>query len=187
MRNFQLIATGVDVVPLVMALHAQPQLWNQHNFRTTFTGTPHGQVDDILLRFPSPEKTNDPDHLISAQEDTDPIFYPAWRELPQVRPIVFDLMRRVEAVSLNRALITRLKPGGRIQPHRDVDGAYVAREDGLRFHVVLQGFPGSLYHCGDETVTMLTGSVWWFKHREMHAVENNSSSDRIHLLVDFRV
>jgi hypothetical protein len=51
---------------------------------------------------------------------------------------------------------------------------------------VLQGLPGSLYHCGDETVTMLTGSVWWFQHREIHSVENNAAGDRVHLLVDFR-
>jgi hypothetical protein len=28
--------------------------------------------------------------------------------------------------------------------------------------------------------------VWWFQHREVHSVENNSADDRIHLLVDFR-
>lgn len=187
MRNFQLIAGNVDVVPLVMALHAQPRLWNRDTFRTTYTGTPHGEADDILLRFSSPDKTADPDHLISVQEDADPIFYQAWRELPQVRPIVFDLMRRIEAVSLGRVIITRLRPGGRIQPHVDVDGAYVAREDGVRFHVVLQGLPGSLYHCGDETVCMRSGEVWWFQHREAHSVENNSADERLHLLVDFRV
>lgn len=187
MRNFQLVATNVDVIPLLLAVQTSPHLFNQHNFRTTYTGTPHGDVDDILLRFSSPEKTTDPDHLISVLEDTEPVFYPAWHALPQVRPIVFDLMRRVEAVSLGRVIITRLRPGGRIAPHADTDGAYVARDDGLRFHVVLQGLPGSLYHCGGETVTMLGGSVWWFQHREVHAVENNAADDRIHLLVDFRV
>lgn len=187
MRNFQIIAGNIDVVPLVMALQSQPHLWNQHNFRTTYTGTPHGDVDDILLRFSSPDKTTDPDHLISVLEDTEPVFYPAWHALPQARPLVFDLMRRVEAVSLGRVIITRLRPGGRIAPHADTDGAYVARDDGLRFHVVLQGLPGSLYHCGNESVCMRSGECWWFAHKEIHSVENGSADDRIHLLVDFRV
>lgn len=186
MRHFQLIAHNVDVMPLVLAIQARPALWNQNPFRTTYTGTPHRDADDILLRFSAPEKTADPDHLTGVLEDTEPVFYPAWRELPQVRPIVFDLMRRVEAVSLGRVIITRLRPGGRIAPHADVDGDYCTRDDGMRFHVVLQGLPGSLYHCGNETVTMLSGSVWWFQHREVHAVENNSCDDRLHLLVDFR-
>jgi hypothetical protein len=186
MRHFQTIANNIDVLPLTMALHTRPQLWNAHNFRTTYTGTPHYDVSDILLRFPAPEKTRDPDNVDAVLEDLEPVFYPAWQELPQVRPIVFDLMRRVEAFSLGRVIITRLRPGGRIAPHADTDGNYVARDDGMRFHVVLQGLPGSLYHCGDETVTMLTGSVWWFNHKETHFVENNSSDARLHLLVDFR-
>jgi hypothetical protein len=185
MKNFEQIANGLDVMPVALALQTHPHLWNAHRFRTTYTGTPHTDVDDILLRFSAPEKTADPDHLGDVLEDMEPVFYPAWQELPQVRPIVFDLMRRVEAVSLGRVIITRLQPGGRIAPHADTDGAYVA-SDGMRFHVVLQGLPGSLYHCGDEVVQMRTGTVWWFQHREVHSVENNSADDRIHLLVDFR-
>ena len=186
MRNFQCVATNVDVIPLMMALNAKRHLWDQNTFRTTYTGTPHGDASDILLRFSAPDKTADPDRLTDVQADTEPVFYPAWQALPQVRPIVFDLMRRIEAVSLGRVIITRLQPGGRIAPHADTDGDYVARDDGMRFHVVLQGLPGSLYRCGEEVVSMATGSVWWFQHREVHSVENNSADDRIHLLVDFR-
>ena len=57
----------------------------------------------------------------------------------------------------------------------------------MRFHVVLQGLPGSLYRCGDEEVQMLSGQVWWFQHREIHEVLNNSADARLHLLVDMRV
>lgn len=187
MKFFTRIASGVDVMPLVMAIQTRQHLFNQHNFRTTYTGTPHGDIDDVILRFSAPEKTVDPDHLADVLEDIEPVFYPAWGELPQVRPIVFDLMRRMEAFSLGRVIITRLRTGGRIAPHADTDGDYVARDDGMRFHVVLQGLPGSLYHCGDETVQMLSGEVWWFQHREVHSVENNSADARLHLLVDLRV
>lgn len=186
MHNFQCVATGVDIMPLLMQLQLHSELWDQHRYRTTYTGTPHGAASDILLRFSAPELTRNPDVLDAVQGDLAPVFYPAWNSLPQARPIVFDLMRRIEAVSLERVIITRLPPGGRILPHADTDGAYVAREDGMRFHVVLQGLPGSLYHCGAETVSMATGSVWWFQHRVQHSVENNSADDRIHMLVDFR-
>jgi hypothetical protein len=187
MRNFQLIAQNIDVIPVLMALQQHPHLWGRNKFRTTYTGTPHGNVDDIWLRFSAPEKTGNPDELQGVLEDVEPVFYQAWHDLPQVRPIVFDLMRRMEAFSLGRVLITRLRPGGRIAPHADIDGEYVGRDDGMRFHVVLQGLPGSLYRCGDEVVQMLSGTAWWFQHREVHAVENGSADDRIHLLVDMRV
>ena len=171
---------NVDVTPLAAALQAQPELWNRHRFRTTYEGTPHREVDDILLRF-SPADMTEVEHVIN---DVAPVFYPAWNELPQARPIVFDLMRRVEAYSLGRVIISRLKPGGTIVAHRDADGAYTAQPRGMRFHVAVQGLPGSLYHCGGETVQMLSGSVWWFDHTSIHCVENNSADDRIHLMVD---
>jgi len=52
---------------------------------------------------------------------------------------------------------------------------------------VLQGLPGSLYKCGDETVEMLTGEIWWFDAHSTHEVLNNSAGDRVHLLVDVRI
>jgi len=182
-RNFLQIGT-VDVVPLLMTITAKPDLWNVHKFRTTYTGTPHTDVDDIWLRFSAGPKIRDPDDISEVIEDTAPVFYPAWHELPQVRSIVFDLMRRVEAIALHRVIISRLRPGGAITAHRDADGAYTSIESGARYHVAVQGLPGSLYHCGGETVQMLTGQVWWFNHLETHAVENNSADDRIHLMVD---
>lgn len=181
MRNFQFIAT-VDPVPLLMALHSRPQLWNQHNFRRTFEGTPHGEADDILLRYAAPDM-QDPSAVI---EDMAPVEYPAWYELPQVRPIVFDLMRKMEAVSLGRVIISRLRPGARILEHSDDEGEYATLDTGRRFHVALQGMPGSLYHCGGETIQMLSGQVWWFQHRTLHSVENNSADDRLHLMIDIR-
>jgi hypothetical protein len=53
---------------------------------------------------------SDPSGVIN---DVQVIPYPAWQLLPQLRPIIFDLMRRVEAVQLGRVLITRLAPGKR--------------------------------------------------------------------------
>lgn len=177
MRHFQLLGQ-VDVLPLAMALQQRPQLWNQHRFRTTRPGTVMADCDDILLRYTAPHRLEDNDN------DTEPVAYPAWDELLQARPIVFDLMRRVEAISLGRVLISRLPPGGRIDAHADLGNGYCERPDVMRLHVALQGLPGSLYHCGDETVSMLTGSVWWFQHREIHSIENNSGDDRIHLMID---
>jgi Aspartyl/Asparaginyl beta-hydroxylase len=181
MRYFQQIAAGVDTMPMLLALQRRPELWNADPFRTTYPGTPHSEVDDILLRYTGPSADRSVDTVI---EDDKPVWLPAARLLPW-RPIVLDLMRRVAAYQLDRLLITRLRPGARIAPHADNVGEYAAHNDErARFHVALLGLPGSLYHNGDETVAMLTGSVWTFTPREVHAVENNSADDRIHLIVD---
>lgn len=181
MRNFYRLAAGVDVAPVMNALFRHADLWNQHTFRTSFPNTPHVDVDDIWLRFSDPSKCDDTGTVIG---DNQPVWYPAVHRLPQVKPIILDLMRRVDAHELGRCLITRIKPGGQILPHRDDQGDYVHERDRMRYHVVLNGLPGSLYRTGNETVQMLTGEVWAFNAFIEHEVINNSTDDRVHLLVD---
>lgn len=186
MKNFQRIAAGVVVMPLLHAVQRQPELWNQHEWRTKYEGTPHVDVSDIWLRYSSPQATLDTGNLQPVVDDMKPIFYPAWEKLPQARSIVFDLMHMLGAYELGRVLITKIPPGGVILPHRDAAGAYTDTKDGARYHVVLQGLPGSVFRCGEEKVNMMTGEVWYFNHREEHEVTNNSADDRIHLLIDSR-
>lgn len=182
MKNFLPICQA-DMMPLRLALQRKPELWDQHVYRTTFEGTPFRGMSDILLRYSAPEKwagNRDPDALV---DDLALVQYPAWAQLPEVHETVFNLMRRFNAISLGRVIIARLPVGGQIKPHADNYGAY-ALQDGLRLHVCVQGLPGCLFMCGDETVQMSTDTVWWFNHREVHAAENRSADDRIHLLVD---
>lgn len=184
MRNFLKIAEGVDVLPLLHALQTRPNLWNQNDLRTTHPQSPHTEVDDIWLRFNDLTPYLENGDTASVVDEHESICYPAWRELPQARAIVFDLLRRVEATRLGRVLITRLAPGRSIAPHED-GGDHAAYYE--RAHVVLQGFPGSLFHCGDESVCMRSGEVWWFDNAKTHSVQNNSADDRIHLIIDYRI
>jgi hypothetical protein len=180
MRNFQLIAQGVDVLPLLHAVQVQPKLWNQYSLRTMYPQSPHHQAEDIWIRFNEINVENP----LSAVNDKECRNYDAFYALPQVRPILFDLMRRVEGEQLGRVLITKLAPGNEITPHED-GGAPATFYD--RYHIMLQNGPGSLFHCGDETVTMKAGDVWHFDNTKTHSVINNSRDDRITLIADIRV
>lgn len=186
MKNFYRVAQGADVMPVMNALMMAEGLWNQNTFRTTYQNTPHINVDDIWLRFSDVSKIGDATDLSKVVNDNGAVWYPAGRALP-VKPLVLDLMRRVNAYELGRLLITRIRPGGRILPHADVDGSYVYLGDIARYHVVLQGMPGSLFKCGGETVCMQTGDVWWFNAHQVHEVVNNSQDDRVHMLIDLRL
>ena len=183
MKNFYRVAQGVPVNNLMQQVMRQPSLWNENTFRTTFPNTPHAEVDDIWLRFSDPAKCTTTTNVIG---DDTPVWHPPAKALPAVKPIVQAVMATVDAYELGRLLITRLRPGGRILRHADKDGSYVQTADRARYHVVLQGLPGSLYTTGDETVCMQTGEVWWFNAHEEHEVVNNSADDRVHLLVDVR-
>jgi aspartyl/asparaginyl beta-hydroxylase len=181
MRNFYRLAQGLNMNAIQHALARQPDLWNENTFRTTFPNTPHVDVDDIWLRFSDPAKCDTTSTVIG---DDSPIWFHGALKLPEVQPIILDLMRAVSAYELGRVLITRIKPGGVILPHTDSAGDYVLTRDRVRYHVVIQGLPGSMYRTGDETVNMKTGEIWFFNPLLEHEVYNHSADDRIHLLVD---
>jgi len=174
MRYFNKLAEGIDVTPLRVALMRNPQLWNVDNCRREFEGTPHKDVDDILLRFGLPDGN-----------DLEAIDTPAMLALPKAKDAAKAIMNTVGGVRLGRVVVTRLEPGRKILPHSDTMGIYAKYY--TRFHLVLQGLPGSLFNCGDETVVMQTGELWWFDASAEHSVTNNSRDDRIHMLVDVRI
>lgn len=183
MRNFLKIAEGIDFMPILHAVQRHPELWNEEKLRTTHPGTPHSEVDDILLRFNDLEPYRKNADAASILDEHESIFYPAWHKLPQVRPIIFDLMRRVEGIRLGRVLITRLAPGKAITPHVD-GGSHAEYFD--RYHVILQNNPGSMFRAGNEQVCMRPGEVWWFDNAQEHEVINNSIDDRLTMIIDVR-
>lgn len=180
MKNFYRVAQNVDVRAVMLSLVGKEDLWNQNKFRTTYPNTPFTQVDDIWLRFSDPSKcTTDAKEM----GDANSVWHEAAMLVP-VKALVLDIMRLTESYQLDRLIITRLGPGKTIARHADNAGPYTQHPDRKRYHVVLQGLPGSLYNVGDETVQMLTGEVWWFDALKEHEIVNNSTDDRIHMLVD---
>lgn len=175
MRHFLKIASEVDVLPIMAALSARPDLWNENDLRTTYPDSPHAAVDDIWVMF------NRTDGDVANDIQCHP--YRAWSELP-VKDVVLNLMRRVGGTQLGRVIITRLPPGAVISPHVD-QGA--PAEFYQRYHIALQSLPGCLVYSGGEVVTFVSGDVFWFDNRAEHSVVNNSADDRIVIVVDIRV
>lgn len=178
MRYFYRLTDGVQVLPITAAVMRQPQLWNEDRLRQTFEGSPHTKVDDILLRF----GTIGPGGKIG--DDLEAVDRSPMSKIP-CKMEILNIMRLVGGSRLGRVIITRLEPGKKILPHRDVEGDYAKYY--TRYHLVLQGMPGSLFTCGDETVCMQTGDLWWFDASAEHSVQNNSKDDRIHMLIDIRI
>lgn len=179
MQHFLKIAEGVDVVPLLNALAVNPDLWNENPLRTTHPASPHHEVDDILVFF-----NKIPEDPASVVDDIDVIPYRAWAAIPQVRPLVHDLMRRVEGVRLGRVMITRLAPGKGIPDHAD-QGA--PAEYYQRYQLALQCQPGVKFQIGEEVIQFRMGEWWWIDNRTEHSVFNGSADDRIVLIVDVRI
>ncbi len=177
MRNFLPIITGLNVMPLVLAIQRQPSLWNEHTDRTR-TGGPHADVDDIWIRYNRLENKGAHFH-----EEHDAVWYPAYYRLPQIREIVFPLMARVEGERLGGVLITRVPAGGQVAAHQD-DNWHVRYYD--KYYVQLQGHPQQVFHCGDDHYAPMPGDVYYFDNTKSHWVENSSPIDRMTLIICIR-
>jgi len=178
MRHFQKIAEGIDVVPILNALAVRPDLWNENDLRTTHPQSPHTACDDIWLLFNAM-----PENPEAVVDDCEVVSYRGWRELPHVRALILDLMRRVDGVRLGRVIISRLPPGQSIPAHVD-QGAPATYYK--RYHLALQSLPGALNHSGDEVTNYRPGEFWWFDNAASHAIVNNSADDRIVIVMDVR-
>ena len=175
-KHFLRIAEFVDTLPVLHSLVLNNDLWDENDLRTTHPETVHAETSDIWVFFN--EITDD------VINDIQTIPYRAWDVLLPLRPVIFDLMRRLGGTQLGRVLITRLKPGGKIVPHTDV-GAPVNFYN--RYMIALQNLPGSVFIIEDEEVTFKPGEVWWINNGAEHSVVNNSADDRIVCIVDIRI
>lgn len=181
MKNFLKIADNVGVMPLLVDIARQPELWKEDTYLRDYPQGPFGDVETIFLRFP-PDSVTEMER--DARDQHESINRVEQRYLPHARPMFMNLLAAVQGERIGRVMINKLKPGGRIFPHADTP-AHAEYWD--RFHICLQGGPGSLFRCGDETVCMRPGEVWWFQNLIEHEVTNNSTDDRIHMIVDVRL
>lgn len=186
MRNFQCLAQGLNVMPLVSAITRRPDIWKEDTYLRDYPQGPFGEVDSIILRFP-PRSVHETEEALAKHMETFDKFecedQPVFAKLPEARPLIFGLMSLVQGERLGRVIINRIKPGGVIYPHKDTDhnaGYY------QRYHIVLKSQPGVVFRCDQEKVFMAPGELWWFNNSLEHEVLNNSQDDRIHLVVDIR-
>ena len=98
-----------------------------------------------------------------------------------VMPIVKD-MEKVYNGKFGRIMLTKLFANQKITPHLDVMYDYfnIAR----RFHVPIITNDLVDFYVNKERKVMKEGECWEINNKKIHAVENNSNEDRVHLLFD---
>ena len=173
MKNFLKIAQGVDVTPLALQLHQQPHLWNVDRERLGPNG-PHYDSDDIWVRLNDRTEADRTGDWSTFNNEHDSIWYPAFYALPALRPLVFDLARRVEAERIGDILIWRVRPGHKIQPHIDKSW-HVSYYD--KFNICIHSAPGAAFVYEDEKIEDRPGDVHRFVNTVNHSVVNDSAED----------
>ncbi len=179
--NFARIATGIDPAPLLRELAMQPELWDQRPERRLAAGSPHGEMQDIWVRYRDQAEIDDPQRYAEPHWG---VFYPAWQALPSLRPIVFGLMALTQSVHLGGVLITRLPPGARVHGH--VDRSWHATFHNCKVYVALKTNPACINWFEDAQFVMQPGEGWWFNNQVTHGVDNHGDDERIALVVSMR-
>lgn len=183
MKYFHLIRQGVDVAPLVRALERNPELWDADTLRKNGKGSPHGGMSDIWVRYNDKRPFEAAGDFSTFNHAHDSTWYPAYEALPELKPLIFDLMREVEGERLGGVLITRIPAGQGIAPHVD-RGWHVDYYD--KYYLSLKSAQGANFHCGGEFINPRPGDIWRFDNRVEHWVENQSASERITLITCIR-
>jgi mannose-6-phosphate isomerase-like protein (cupin superfamily) len=179
MSRFVQLASGADVVPVMLELNRADHLWDRNPERRLYPGTPHAAMTDITVRYmPEADVTTE-----TRRAEHRNVFWPAWHALPSLRPMVFALMTRVQAIELGSILITKLPPGKMIEPHSD-KGNWAPCYYNCKCHITVSGT--ALVRCEDDAVNMTVGTIWTFDNLLVHSVENNGDCDRIVIIVSMR-
>ncbi|WP_254792091.1 aspartyl/asparaginyl beta-hydroxylase domain-containing protein [Achromobacter sp. NFACC18-2] len=176
--------------PLMLAIRRRPDLWKEDTFLRHYPQGPFGQTESIMLRFPEKVEGLTEEQIeaykqnqLAGHDQYEAVDYPAYAVLHEARPLVMNLMARVQGERLGRVMINKVAAGGRIFAHADTpeQTRYYTR-----FHIVLHGLPGAVLKAGDEEINMNTGDVFWFDNKQVHEVINNSRDDRVSMVVDIR-
>jgi hypothetical protein len=95
-----------------------------------------------------------------------------------------DYMQQVMASFgevLARSRLMRLGSKCEVSEHVDFNYHWYSR---VRIHIPITTKPDILFYCGDQKIHMQAGECWIFDSWRRHKVVNNSSEDRVHLVID---
>lgn len=183
---FNKIACGLNVMPLQIALRRQPALFGQYNQRCT-GDSPHRDTKDIWVRYNDIEDKLDGVDQINAESDFNkehrPVWWKSYYQLPQVRPIVFDVMSLVEGEELGTVILIKIPSGKQIFPHTDTGWSAGYYE---KYFIPIQNYQGATFNFPDGQIVPSIGDVYWFDNSIVHNVTNNSLEDMILLIVTIR-
>jgi Aspartyl/Asparaginyl beta-hydroxylase len=172
-ERFRQIMAGINVGGLLDQLGQHPELWNIDDSWTAGKPLLYA-TDNIVLRY---NRSSMPGVYDWNRE--------AFNLLSAAQPIVFDLMRAIPGEHLGKVMISRLRPGEKIDWHIDQLPPGIVQYF-QRYQVPLHVQPGVRFVVEDEDLYMPPGTAWWFDNQRLHAVFNDSKADRLSLFADIR-
>ena len=176
MIPFNKIHSGLDVAYANIELEENEHLFGQRGLRKNMSGV-HSAMSDIWVRYKDItecEKTGD---YSTMNDEHDSVWL---HHLQFIKQLCFSVMTMVDGERLGGVLITKLPAGGRILPHVDKGwhaGYY------SKCYIPIKNKEGAIFKFGDNIIEPDEGDVWMFDNSVEHEVINDSSEDRIAMVV----
>ena len=149
--------------------------WTEHFVKQNYEGdwsaiplrSPIGETHPIRMIYSDP----------SATEFVDTEYL---KQCPYFQEVLSAFKCDVNVVRL-----MKLAAGSRIKEHLDYDLCY---EDGaVRFHIPVVTNPEIEFYLNNERIILNAGECWYLRLSDPHRVNNFSTEDRVHLVVDATV
>lgn len=174
---------NIDIIPLLLQIERNPELWNEEGGRRERSDSPHNGLGDIWLRYRTRSELHD---QASYNEKFFPcIWYPAYQVLSEVKPILQLIMTRIGGTALGGTLITKIPPGGAVKPHSDAL-SWHANYYNTKVYVTIKSNPNVVNWCSGESLVFKPSEVWTFDNLKEHSVYNEGADDRITLMTAIR-
>ena len=162
-----------DVASLQAALTAVSAFaWTDHFVRQNYDG----QWDVLPLRHQA-GATHPIMKAYVPPDATDFVDAEILDRAPYFRDVMAAFHCPLKAVRL-----MRLTPGSRIKEHSDHDLA--ADWGQARLHIPITTNPDVTFFLNGIPVTMAPGEAWYLRLSDPHAVTNDGTTDRVHLVID---
>jgi hypothetical protein len=185
-KYFNTIAVNFNVMPLQIALRRQPRLFGKYKERC-IGESPHRESDDIWVRYNNYENVIKVDAPLNSEHPANAphrsVWYPVYYQLPQLRPLIFDLMNLVEGEDLGTVLLVKLEPGKQVYPHSDSGWSAGYYE---KYFIPIQTSAKATFNFPDGVIAPELGHVYWFDNSILHSYTNNTPDDVIMLIVTIR-
>lgn len=118
---------------------------------------------------------------IDPRDSYDTPFWTSWSKhlLPLMESISANLS--IKKPTFSKAMLARLKAGGRIEKHSDGAGSNLSSH---KIHVPLISNPNVRFHIGDKTCHLEVGRAYEVNNIVKHGVDNLGDEDRIHFIFE---
>lgn len=172
---------SIDISQALLQLKRNPVYWNLYTNRTENYTSPHAGVSDIWIRYRDYKDFDGDWEKFNGEHD--PIWYEASDAMPAFKDIAFNLMSTVRGERLGGILITKIPPGGAVEPHVDISW-HASYYD--KYAIQLESHYDQAFCFEEGKYSAQPGEVYWFNNQVSHWVVNNSIVDRITLIVCIR-